>query len=139
MFSMLTVAKQIHDNTKQARLTNWGVLSERYMSVYSQTSNFELADVIVRGHDDYTSLSKSEKLAFGHYLENMCIANEGALVMAKNITRKDDGMIALFNRHISWHLGSRGARDWFEQFSEERGFPEDLNQAIRKALESRER
>ena len=56
-----------------------GVLSERYMSVYSQTSNFELADVIVRGHDDYTSLSKSEKLAFGHYLENMCIANEGAL------------------------------------------------------------
>jgi hypothetical protein len=27
MLSMLTVAKQISDNTKQARLTNWGVAS----------------------------------------------------------------------------------------------------------------
>jgi len=134
ILSMLTVAKQIHDNTKQARLGNWGVLSERYMSVYRQTSNFELADVIVRGRDDYASLSKSEKLAFGHYMENICIANEGALVMANSFTRKDDGMIALFNRHIRWHMGSRGAREWFEQFTNERGFPEDLNQAIKEAI-----
>ncbi len=60
------------------------------MSVYSQTSNFELADVIVRGHDDYTSLSKSEKLAFGHYLENMCIANEGALAIGLNNFQKKE-------------------------------------------------
>ena len=93
--------------SRQSRLTNWGIQSETYMSVYRQTSNFELADVIVRGHDDYGSLSKGEKLAFGHYLENLCIANEDALVMAKDITRENDGMIALFNRHISWHLGSR--------------------------------
>ena len=34
ILSMLTVAKQVKDNTKQAKLANWGVLSERYMSVY---------------------------------------------------------------------------------------------------------
>ena len=77
ILSMLTVAKQIHDNTKQAKLTNWGVLSERYMSVYSQTSDLNFADVIVRGHKDFDALSESEQLAFGHFLENMCIANEG--------------------------------------------------------------
>ena len=29
-----------------------------------------------------------------------------------------------------------GARDWFEKFSAERGFPEDLNQAISLAIQS---
>ena len=53
ILSMLTVAKQIYDNTQQAKLANWGVLSERYMSVYSQTSNLELAEIIVRGREDY--------------------------------------------------------------------------------------
>ena len=134
MLSMLTVAKQIHDNTKQAKLANWGVLSERYMSVYRQTSDLNLADVIVRGHKDFASLSASEQLAFGHFLENMCIANEGALVMAKSFTRQDAGMNTLFERHISWHLGSKGGRAWFEQFQRERGFPEDVTQSIRKAL-----
>ena len=61
-------------------------------------------------------------------------ANEGALVMAKNITRTDTAMITLFNRHIRWHLSSNGARQWFEQFQEERGFPEDLTNSIRKAI-----
>ncbi|HAU69604.1 MAG TPA: hypothetical protein DCY55_06175 [Gammaproteobacteria bacterium] len=134
ILSMLTVAKQIYDNTKQAKLANWGVLSERYMSVYSQTSNLELAEIIVKGREDYGALTASEQLAFGHFLENLCIANEGALVMAKNITRTDTAMITLFNRHIRWHLSSNGARQWFEQFQEERGFPEDLTNSIRKAI-----
>lgn len=134
ILSMLTVAKQIHDNTKQAKLTNWGVLSERYMSVYSQTSDLNFADVIVRGHEDFDALSKSEQLAFGHFLENMCIANEGALVMASSITRGKKGMTTLFDRHISWHLSSNGGRAWFKKFQHERGFPEDLTQSIHKAL-----
>lgn len=134
ILSMLTVAKQIYDNTKQAKLANWGVLSERYMSVYSQTSNLELAEIIVRGREDYGALTASEQLAFGHFLENLCIANEGALVMAKSFTRTNTGMVDLFNRHIHWHLSSKGARDWFDRFQEERGFPEDLTTSIRKAI-----
>ena len=47
ILSMLNVARQIKNNTKQAILTNWGVLSERYMSVYRQGANLEFADVIV--------------------------------------------------------------------------------------------
>jgi len=134
MLSMLTVAKQIYDNTKQAKLANWGVLSERYMSVYRQTSNLELAEIIVRGREDYSALGSHEKLAFGHFLENLCIANEGALVMAKSFTRGNEGMTDLFERHIRWHLGSKGARQWFEEFESERGFPEDLAQSIRRAI-----
>ena len=104
------------------------------MSVYSQTSDLNFADVIVRGHEDFDALSKSEQLAFGHFLENMCIANEGALVMANSITRGKKGMTTLFDRHISWHLSSNGGRAWFKKFQHERGFPEDLTQSIHKAL-----
>ena len=63
ILSMLNVARQIKSNTKQAILTNWGVLSERYMSVYRQGANLEFADVIVRGHENYDELTNSEKSA----------------------------------------------------------------------------
>ena len=69
--TLLYLALQIRANTKQTKLTNWGVLAERYMSVYAQSSNFELADVIVRGRNDFNSLNDAEKLAFGHYMENI--------------------------------------------------------------------
>lgn len=134
ILSMLTVAKQINDNTRQARVTNWGVLSERYMSVYRQTSDLNLADVIIRGHNDFNSLNESEQLAFGHFLENICIANEGALVMANSITRGREGMVALFERHIRWHLSSKGGQEWFKKFQQERGFPGDLTRAINNAI-----
>jgi hypothetical protein len=134
MLSMLTVAKQISDNTKQARLTNWGVASERYMSVYRQAGDLNLADVIVRGHKGFESLTEAEQLAFGHFLENMCIANEGALVMANSVPRGKEGMVALFERHIRWHLGSKGGQEWFKKFQQERGFPDDLTRSIHKAM-----
>ena len=45
-------------------------------------------------------------------------------------------MVSLFNRHVRWHMDCEGARDWFEKFSAERGFPEDLNRAISQAIKS---
>ena len=56
--------------------------------------------------------------------------------MANSFTRRDEGMVSLFNRHVRWHMDCEGARDWFEKFSAERGFPEDLNQAISQAIQS---
>mgnify|MGYP003684413365 FL=1 len=138
ILSMLNVARQIKNNTKQAILTNWGVLSERYMSVYRQGANLEFADVIVRGHENYDELTNSEKIAFGFFLENACIANEGALVMSKDAHRDDDSMVELFNRHIRWHIGSKGGRRWFEEFERQRAFPSDLSKAIHLAIASSE-
>ena len=134
ILSMLTVAKQISDNTKQAKLINWVVLSERYMSVYRQAGDLNPADVIVRGHRDFESLTGAEQLAFGHFLENICIANEGALVMANSVSRGKEGMISLFERHVRWHLGTKGGSAWFEKFQQERGFPDDLTRSIHKAI-----
>jgi len=109
-------------------------LSERYMSVYRQGANLEFADVIVRGHENYDELTNSEKIAFGFFLENACIANEGALVMSKDVHRDDDSMVELFNRHIRWHIGSKGGRRWFEEFERQRAFPSDLSKAIHLAI-----
>ena len=58
------------------------------MSVYSQTSDLNFADVIARGHKNVDALRDSEQLAFGRFLENMCIANEGTLVVTNSITRR---------------------------------------------------
>ena len=52
-------------------------------------------------------------------------------------TSRIEGMVSLFNRHVRWHMDCEGARDWFEKFSAERGFPEDLNRAICQALQSK--
>jgi hypothetical protein len=134
ILSMLTVAKQIHDNTQQSKLANWGVLSERYMSVYRETNNLELANLIAKGRQSYAGLTDGEKISFGHYLETLCIANEGALVFSKTFTRNEEEMIKLFNRHIQFHLSFNGSREWWTQFKIERGLPSDLTAAIERAI-----
>ena len=73
---MLVVAKKLSDNTKQAKLANWGVLSERLRSDYFQMRNFEMIEVIVTGRNDFDALRAHEKLAFFDFLENLCRANE---------------------------------------------------------------
>ena len=131
---LLYLALQIA-NTKQARLTNWGVLAERYMSVYSQTSNFELADVIIGGEIISILLMTLKNWPSGHYMENICIANEGALVMANSFTRRDEGMVQyLTDTCVGIWIAKVlviGLRNFLQ-----RGFSEDLNQAISQAIQS---
>lgn len=44
-------------------------------------------------------------------------------------------MKALFEKHVRFHLGFPGAREWWEQLRIERGFPEAITEAIDRAIE----
>ena len=104
------------------------------MSVYRETNNLELANLVAKGRQSYAALTDGEKISFGHYLETLCIANEGALVFGKSFTRNQEAMTDLFNRHIRFHLSFNGSREWWTQFRIERGLPSDFTAAIERAI-----
>ncbi|MFC1720347.1 hypothetical protein ACFL00_04320 [Pseudomonadota bacterium] len=133
--SLIFVALEIRKGTVQSKLTNWGSLVDRYNAVYSQTNDIALANLVARGRKSYADLSEGEKIAFGHYLEQLCIANEGLLVYAQTMVHGREDALEVFNRQIGFHLGFKGSREWFEDFERQRSFPAPLMQAIHCAID----
>ena len=78
---MSFVAFEIRKNAAQARQANWGNAADRFNAVYSQTNDIELAKLVVKGRQSYHDLSEAEKVSFGHYLEQICIAIEDDVVV----------------------------------------------------------
>ena len=107
---------------------------DRYNTVYSHTNDPSLANLIAKGRESYRDLTEGEKISFGHYLEQMCIANEGSMQFARAMVHRTDDSMALFEKHIRFHLGFKGAREWFDEFESQRGFPPEVMAAIHKAL-----
>ena len=132
--SLLVVAWEIRKNTTQSKQANWGSLVDRFNAIYAQTNDIELANLVAKGRQSFKSLTDGEKIAFGHYLEQLCIAQEGILIYAKDEVHGYDEMKALFDKHIGFHLGFQGSREWWEQFQVERGFPKPITEAINHAL-----
>lgn len=132
--SLLVVAWEIHKNTAQSKQKNWAWLIDRFSTVYAQTNDIGLANLVARGRISFHKLSDGEKIAFGHYLEQMCAANEALLVYARDEVHGHEEMKALFDKHIRFHLGFRGSREWWEQFQVERGFPSPITNAINRAI-----
>jgi hypothetical protein len=106
-----------------------------YMAVYRRTDNIELANLVAKGRKSYSDLSEGEKISFGHYLEQMCIANEGILVLSEEFNTDRDLNLALFRKHIKYHLGFIGSKEWYVEFEKVRGFPPQLAAAIHDAIE----
>ncbi|MDX1404634.1 MAG: hypothetical protein R3192_08850 [Woeseiaceae bacterium] len=133
--SLIFVAIQIRQNTQQTKLSNWGSVVDRYNTVYSHTNDLNLANLVAKGRKSYKNLTDGEKISFGHYLEQLCIANEGSLQFsAVNVHGQEDNL-ALFGKHIRFHLGFKGAREWFEEFEAQRGFPPQIAAAIHQAID----
>jgi len=133
--SLIFVAWQLKQNTEQTRLANWGSVVDRYNTVYGHTNDISLANLGAKGRKSYRDLTDGERISFGHYLEQMCIANEGSVQFARaNVHRIEDNL-ALFEKHIRFHLGFKGAREWFDEFESQRGFPPEVMAAIHRALE----
>jgi len=133
--SLLLVARQVRQNTEQMKLANWGSLVDRYSTVYSHTNDIDLANLVAKGRKSYRDLTEGEKISFGHYLEQLCIANEGSMQFARSNVHGSEDSMAIFNKHIRFHLGFTGAREWFEEFDSQRGFPPQVMAAIHKAIE----
>ena len=137
IFSLIFVALELRKNTAQSRLANYGDMVNRFMSVFSMTNDPELAKLVARGRKSYMDLADDEKISYGYYLENICIAFEGLLHYDRAVVHKAGESRGMFNRHIRYQLGFPGAREWFDWFERERGFPPALMIAIHAALDEK--
>jgi hypothetical protein len=41
----------------------------------------------------------------------------------------------MFRKHMRFHLGFKGSREWYDEFEKVRGFPPKVGVAIREAIE----
>ncbi len=133
--SLIFVAFEIRKNTAQTRQANWGTIADRFNAVYSQTDDIELAKLVVKGRQNYHDLSEAEKVSFGHYLEQLCIAIEALLVHGETQAHGREVMMALAKKHLAFHLGFPGARQWYDEFDQQRGYPPAMREFIREAIQ----
>jgi len=133
--SLIFVALEIRKNTRESEIANWGTIADRFNAVYSQTDDVQLANLIAKGRESYSNLSDGEKIAFGHYLEQICIANQAFLILAKDQVHASDTNLSMFRKHMRFHLGFKGSREWYDEFEKLRGFPPEIGSAIRDAIE----
>ena len=132
--SLVFVALELRKNTAQSKLSNYSDMVNRYISVYAVTNDVCMSELIERGRQSYAALSDAEKLSFGHYLEQICIANESSLVYDASVVHQKGISSTLWAKHIRYHLGFPGARKWFEEFEQLRGFPATYMSAIHSVL-----
>ncbi len=133
--SLIFVALEIRKNTRESEIANWGTIADRFNTVYSQTNDIQLANLVAKGRKSYSDLSDGEKISFGHHLEQMCIANQAFLILAKDQVHESDINLTMFRKHMRFHLGFKGSREWYEEFEKVRGFPPKVGAAIREAIE----
>ena len=133
--SLIFVAFEIRKNAAQTRQANWGNAADRFNAVYSQTDDIELAKLVVKGRQSYHDLSEAEKVSFGHYLEQICIAIEALLVHGESLAHGREVMMALAKKHLAFHLGFPGSRQWYDEFDQQRGYPPAMREFIREAIQ----
>ena len=133
--SLIFVALELRKNTAQSRLSNYSDLVNRYNAAYAITNDIAMAELIVRGRQSYAALSDAEKLSFGHYLEQICIANESSLIYDDSLVHQKGISRTVWAKHIRFHLGFPGAREWFDEFEQQRGFPPTYMSAIHSVLD----
>jgi hypothetical protein len=133
--SLVFVAFEVRKNTAQTRQANWGNAADRFNAVYAQTDDIELAKLVVKGRQSYHDLSEAEKVSFGHYLEQMCIAIEALLVHGDSLAHGREAMMVLAKKHLAFHLSFPGARQWYDEFDQQRGYPPAMREFIREAIQ----
>jgi hypothetical protein len=132
--SLLVVAREISKNTAHSKQANWGWLVDRFNAIYAQTNNVEFADLLARGQKSFVSLTEGEKISYGYFLELLCIAHEGLFIYVKDEVHGHEEMTRLFEKHLRFHLGFPGGREWWKQFQADRGLPERFTQEINRVL-----
>ena len=132
--SLLFVGFELRTNNKQAKLDNWSNQIDRFVDVYGRASSVELGNLIAKGRENYDQLTEGEKIAYGYYLEQLCICLEAVLHTIGSDVHDKSTMPPFFEKHIQHHLGCPGGIAWYQDFQQKRGFPPLLADCISLAL-----
>lgn len=135
--SLLFVGIEIRKNTSQTRLSNWQTVIGGFRDQWSRTHDRELADLLSKGRRSYRDLTDGEKITFGHYLEELCLTYETMAELAGKQIREPGTVRDMYQRHMQFHFGFPGTREWLDEFESQRGFPPEMSSRIHEALDGR--
>lgn len=135
--SLLFVAYEIRATRKQAELTNWRETLNMMIAHKAQTNDPEFAAIVAKGHADYAALTGSEKVAFGHYLEEGIHVYGNFLKHNDSLPRKLLGMEEAITNHFYELLATPGGAAWWEEAQPRRRFMADTYTVTNSLLEKR--
>lgn len=132
--SLLFVAYEIRNSTREAKRTNWESTVNRLGSFWSSTSNESLPEVIHKGRGDFQSLSGPEQIIFqGHHCEFL-LALEPVFVLGANQVH-GEAVVAVCRRHLAFQFSFSGTRDWWKHFSATQGLSPLMTEEVQRAVE----
>jgi len=132
--SLIFVGIEVRRNTNQAKLQNWASLIDRFLAIYSETGDLDLAGVIAKGRSDYDALTDAEKVAYGNFLYQIVVAAEGILNLSGTATHGRDEHERQFDINIRYHIGCPGGLAWWSECQSTRPLPVTLTKRIEQVL-----
>lgn len=133
--SLIFVGIEVRRNTNQSRLQNWASLVDRFITIYSETTNIEFAEVLAKGRYDYDALTEGEKIAFGNYLYQIVVSAEAFVNFSVNEVHGREEMEFQFEKVIQLHIGCPGGLAWYHQYQTVTPLPAAVTARIEKALD----
>lgn len=119
--SLLFVAYEVRNSTREAKRTNWESTVNRLGAAWSRTSNESLPDVLHKGRENFQSLSGPEKIVFqGHHCEFL-LAVEAVFVLGANQVY-GEGVLVVCRRSLAFLMSFPGTREWWQDFHATQGF-----------------
>jgi hypothetical protein len=123
--SLLFVGYEVHMTRKQSELSNWREVLQAFTDYKAATNDIEFADLLVRGHEDYTALTPAEQMSFGLYLEQGIHVCGNFLKHNDALPRKLVGLEeAITNTYVEMLTTSGGAAWWAEAHKRGRFMPD---------------
>jgi len=132
--SLVFVGVEVRRNTSQAKLQNWASLIDRFIGIYSNAADPELANVIAKGRKDFEALTDGEKIAYGNHLYQVVVGLEAFINFAENEVHGKEEMERQFDSNILYHVGCPGGLAWYRDYQSTRPLPAALAKRIGQAL-----
>ncbi|MAZ15045.1 MAG: hypothetical protein CL535_01720 [Ahrensia sp.] len=132
--SLLFLAWELRKNSEQARLQNWYSVLAALREHKRRTDDLSVSDVLYRGRESYEGLSGSEKILFGHWMEEWLQAQEGLLIFRhSNAHRREDLTLAARGNFRSM-FSYPGCREWWIDSGLADRWPRSLVDAVSEAI-----
>jgi UDP-2,3-diacylglucosamine pyrophosphatase LpxH len=131
--SLLFVAYELRKNTAEATHKRWESLVDRHLELFRQTSGEGLADVILRGREDYDALSASDRIVFGDYYNQFVETFETIVVAGRDQVHGDE-LKPLVEKYLQTWFRYPGARQWWKEFSVSLGVSPRMEKTVNAAI-----
>lgn len=132
--SVIFVAFELRKASEQARMSNWNAVLSGLREHKRRTDDPYIADLVVRGRNDFEALTDAEKLTFGYWMEELVQCYDGLIVHEKAIAvgpgEARRAAVGAFALHFSYP----GCLAWYRWSGVARRWPRQLIEAIEEGI-----